>query len=121
MPTSPRSELLANQLVASACKIESARASPGLYRVFLQLLACGEPVTVTRITAAADRPVEDIEPVVAAWRDTEYDKQGRIIGSPRAAKSPTPGARSTRCSCLRLLTVAPTSSRLAEPPEARYV
>lgn len=80
MSISTTSETLANRLVASVSQAGSARTSPGLYRVLLRLLARGEPVAITELAAAAGQFTEGVQRAVAAWRDTEYDEQGRFIG-----------------------------------------
>jgi alkylmercury lyase len=80
MPIKATSETLADRLVASVSQVGSARTSPGLYRVLLRLLVRGEPVTITQLAAAAGQPVEGVQRIIAGWRDTEYDPQGRIVG-----------------------------------------
>lgn len=80
MPTNATCANLADRLVASVSQAGSARTSPGLYRVLLRLLAHGEPVTIAQLATAAGEPIGDVHRIVAGWRDTEYDQQGRIIG-----------------------------------------
>lgn len=71
---------LADRLVASVTQAGSARTSPVLYRTLLRLLACGEPVGIAQLAAAAGQARDDIERIVAGWPDTEYDAEGRIVG-----------------------------------------
>lgn len=80
MPIGATSGSLADRLVASVSQAGSARAAPGCYRVLLQLLAQGEPVAIPQLAAAAGLSIEDVQRMMGGWRDTEYDRQGRIVG-----------------------------------------
>jgi len=71
---------LAERLVASVRQGGSARATPGLYRVLVRMLSDGEPVTVAQLAAAAGQPLDEVQRAVLRWTDTEYDRQGRIVG-----------------------------------------
>jgi alkylmercury lyase len=80
MHSNPETANLSDRLVASVSQAASARTSPGLYRALLRLLANGEPVTIAKLAAAAGYPLDAVQRDVAAWNDTEYDEQDRIIG-----------------------------------------
>ncbi|MBZ0149206.1 MAG: organomercurial lyase MerB [Pseudorhodoplanes sp.] len=80
MPINAPSANLSDCLVAAVSGAGSPRATPGLYRVLLRLLACGEPITIAQLAAAAGQPVDDVRRIVSGWTDTEYDQQGRIVG-----------------------------------------
>jgi alkylmercury lyase len=80
MRTSTTPADLTDRLIASVNQPGSARTSPFLYRVLLQLLAHGEPITIGQLAAAADQPDDDVRRIVNGWLDTEYDQQGRIEG-----------------------------------------
>ena len=71
---------LSDRLVASVGQAASARKTPGLYRALVRLLSRGEPVTIAELAAAAGQASDDVQRDVAGWNDTEYDRQGRIIG-----------------------------------------
>jgi alkylmercury lyase len=80
MRAHPASANLSERLVASVAQGGSARTTPGLYRTLLQLLACGEPVSIAGLAAAAGYPADRVHRAVAGWNDTQYDQEGRIIG-----------------------------------------
>ena len=80
MRTDSASANLSDRLVASVGQAVSARTTPWLYRALLRLLSHGEPVTIVELAAAAGQASDDVQRDVAGWNDTEYDRQGRIIG-----------------------------------------
>ena len=80
MPDERTETDLADRLVASVTQAGSARTSPVLCRTLLRLLACGEPVGIARLAAAAGQAGDDVQRIVAGWPDTEYDAEGRIVG-----------------------------------------
>lgn len=80
MPTNPTPANLSDRLVASVSQSGSARTSPGVYRTLLRLLARGEPVAIADLATMVGRPTAEVQRIVAAWTDTEYDPQGRIVG-----------------------------------------
>jgi alkylmercury lyase len=59
----------------------SAGAHPWLWRSLLQLLARGEPVTEDELAMATARPLAEVRAALSVLPDTEYDEEGRIIGS----------------------------------------
>lgn len=71
---------LSDRLVASVSQVGSARTSPGIYRTLLRLLAHGKPVSIAQLAAATGRPTIDVRRTIEGWTDTEYDRQGRIVG-----------------------------------------
>lgn len=80
MRTNPASANLSDRLVASVGQAASARTTPGLYRALLRLLSRGQPITIAELAAAAGQAYDVVQRAVAGWNDTEYDRQGRIIG-----------------------------------------
>nr|WP_283113607.1 organomercurial lyase MerB [Streptomyces halobius] len=72
---------------------DTVNRAPGvklrLLRPLLTLLATGEPVAVGRLAAQAGRTVDEIREALADMPDTEYDTEGRIIGS-GLTHNPTP-------------------------------
>jgi alkylmercury lyase len=80
MRTNPASGNLSDRLVATVGQAASARTTPGLYRALLRLLSRGEPTTIAELAAAAGQASDVVQGAVAGWNDTEYDRQGRIIG-----------------------------------------
>ncbi|WP_275188016.1 organomercurial lyase MerB [Bradyrhizobium sp. CSA112] len=46
----------------------------------MRLLSHGEPVIIAELAAAAGHPSDVVQRGVAGWNDTEYDRQGRIVG-----------------------------------------
>lgn len=60
-----------------------------LLRPLFTLLATSEPVTVDQLATQAGRTTEEIRQALADMPDTEYDTQGRIIGS-GLTLNPTP-------------------------------
>lgn len=80
MPDERTGTDLSDRLVASVTQAGSARTSPVLYRTLLRLLACGKPVEIAQLAAAAGQAGNDVQHIVAAWPDTEYDAEGRIVG-----------------------------------------
>lgn len=77
---SDNADHLADQLATGLAQAGTARATPGLYRPLLRLLAGGEPVTTAALADAAGRPEPQVAQALTAWPDTEYDDAGRIIG-----------------------------------------
>jgi alkylmercury lyase len=55
-------------------------ALPWLWPALLRALADGEPVVLDDLAAATGRNVADVRVGLAALADTEYDKQGRVVG-----------------------------------------
>jgi len=53
---------------------------PVLLVPLLRLLAAGEPVELGDLASAAGRTVEQTRQALAATPETEYDKDGQIIG-----------------------------------------
>jgi alkylmercury lyase len=80
MRSNPASGNLSDRLVASVGQAASARTTPALYRTLLRLLCRGEPVTIAELAAAAGQASDVVQSMVAGWNDTEYDRQGRILG-----------------------------------------
>jgi alkylmercury lyase len=80
MCTNSASANLSDRLVASVGQAASARTTPGLYKALVRLLSRGEPVTIAELAAAAGQTFDDVQRAVTGWNDTEYDRQGRIIG-----------------------------------------
>ena len=80
MHTNPASGNLSDRLVASVGQAASARTAPGLYRTLLRLLSRGEPITIAELAAVAGQASDVVQSMVAGWNDTEYDRQGRILG-----------------------------------------
>lgn len=70
--------------------LDSAPGSqPWLLPAVLRLLATGEPVTTGQLATATGRSVEEIEQALTVMPDTEYDDDGRIVGS-GLTLNPTP-------------------------------
>lgn len=80
IPPAQTTSEFAERLVASVSQMGSARTSPVLFRELLRLLARGAPVTIKELATAAGRPAGDVLDAVSRWRDTEYDREGRLIG-----------------------------------------
>src|SRR5215471_13383524 len=80
MRSIPESGNLSDRLVASVGQAASARTTPALYRALLGLLCRGEPVTIAELVTAAGQASDVVQSMVAGWNDTEYDRQGRILG-----------------------------------------
>lgn len=99
MTGTPRTERSAHTAEESATTGLAARlndtlgsapgARSGLWRPLLRLLAAGRPVTTGRLAAATGRTDEDIRQALADMPDTEYDQNGRIVGS-GLTLNPTP-------------------------------
>ncbi len=53
---------------------------PWLWLPLIKLLAQGDPVDVTDLTAATGRTQPEIRAALETMADTEYDGSGRIIG-----------------------------------------
>lgn len=68
---------------------EESGLDPTMLVPLLRLLAAGEPVTVEALAAAVGLPVDEVTRRLAAVPDTEYDEQGRILGSGLTLR-PTP-------------------------------
>jgi len=51
-----------------------------LWLPLLKLLADGEPVSITELSAATGRTADEVKGALAAVPDTEYDDEGRILG-----------------------------------------
>ena len=70
------SDDLASRLVSP----NATGLDPALLVPLLRLLAAGNPVGVDDLAAAAERTIEQVEEMLAATPETEYDDAGRIIG-----------------------------------------
>jgi alkylmercury lyase len=75
---SPDVEQLATQLSSSLGG--SAAELPWLWPALLRALAHGEPLTPDDLATATGRDLTEIRTGLTALSDTEYDKQGRIVG-----------------------------------------
>lgn len=56
-------------------------ATSWLAPLLLNVLAAGEPVTVEQVADASGHPAADVRSALAVLPDTEYDDDGRIVGS----------------------------------------
>lgn len=80
---------LATRLTAVFNDGGAPSAQPWLWRPLLELLAAGQPITTERLADATGRTAEQVRDALAAMPDTEYDEEGRIIGSGLTLR-PTP-------------------------------
>lgn len=80
---------LANRLNDSLGNINNPSSKPWLFRPLLELLAQGQPVTADQLAHAAGATAEEVRDALATMPDTEYDEQGRILGSGLTLR-PTP-------------------------------
>lgn len=83
-PTNPARESAATGGLADrlAGSLDSAPGGhSGLWRPLLELLSTGEPVTVGQLAAASGKPEDEVRQALATMTDTEYDDNGRIVGS----------------------------------------
>lgn len=71
---------LTTDLTARLARPEETGLDAGLLIPLLRLLVAGDPVTFEQLAAATGRTVDDVRRGLDAVPDTEYDKQGRIIG-----------------------------------------
>ncbi|HPA83117.1 MAG TPA: organomercurial lyase MerB [Thermoanaerobaculales bacterium] len=53
---------------------------PGLLRTIMILLMRGEPITLEEIGTSSRLALETVRESLKAWKDTEYDDEGRIVG-----------------------------------------
>lgn len=80
---------LAHRLNDSLGNTTNPSSKPWLLRPLLELLAKGRPVTPEQLARAAGRTTEEVRGALATMSDTEYDEQGRILGSGLTLR-PTP-------------------------------
>ncbi|MGH3312719.1 MAG: organomercurial lyase MerB [Streptomyces sp.] len=80
---------LAARLTAAFNGGGAASARPWLWRPLLQLLATGRPVTIDQLATATGHTTDQVREALAANPDTEYDQDGRIVGS-GLTQNPTP-------------------------------
>ncbi len=67
----------------------AGRPEAWLWRPLLELLAAGEPVTIERVAEATGTTTGQVDEALAAMPDTEYDADGRVVGSGLTLR-PTP-------------------------------
>jgi hypothetical protein len=53
---------------------------PGLVRTIMILLMRGEPITLEEIGTSSRLALETVRESLKAWRDIEYDDEGRLVG-----------------------------------------
>ncbi len=53
---------------------------PGLVRTIMILLMRGEPITLEEIETSSRLALETVRESLKAWKDTEYDDEGRLVG-----------------------------------------
>ncbi|TQR87725.1 organomercurial lyase MerB [Mycobacterium hodleri] len=80
---------LVHQLTASLGGSGNPRSTSWLFGPLLELLAQGQPVTTDQLADATAQPVDQVHHALTAMPDTEYDEQGRIVGSGLTLR-PTP-------------------------------
>lgn len=80
---------LANQLNDSLGNTNNPSLKSWLFGPLLKLLAQGQPVTADQLARATGRTTEEVRGALATMSDTEYDDQGRILGSGLTLR-PTP-------------------------------
>lgn len=78
---------LASQLSKSLSA--NSGPTPWLFAPLLKLLAHGHPVTMEQLATAVGRSTEEVRDALTTMSDTEYDEQGRILGSGLTLR-PTP-------------------------------
>ncbi|HET8911667.1 MAG TPA: organomercurial lyase MerB [Ktedonobacteraceae bacterium] len=67
--------------IARSLALGLSHNSTVLRQDLLQLLIEGQPVSVEQLSAATDRPVEEIKAELADLPNLEYNEQGNIVGS----------------------------------------
>ncbi len=72
---------LATRLTANFNGGQAGSAQTWLWRPLLGLLAAGVPVSIDQLAATTSRTPEEIRQVLSGMPDTEYDDDGRVIGS----------------------------------------
>lgn len=80
---------LASRLSDSLGNTNNPSSKPWLFGPLLELLAQGRPVTADQLARATGRTTEEVRDALVAMPDTEYDEQGRILGSGLTLR-PTP-------------------------------
>ncbi len=77
------------QLTAALADAETGIMPGWLWRPLLQHLAQGNPVAVADLAAATGKTTGQVRDALAAMPDTEYDEDGRILGTGLTLR-PTP-------------------------------
>ncbi len=72
---------LGHRLNDSLTGTDNATSTRSLFGPLLELLAVGQPVTMSQLADATASTVGQVRDALAAMPDTEYDEQGRIVGS----------------------------------------
>lgn len=80
---------IAHRLNDSLGGSDNPSSASWLFGPLLQLLAQGQPVTTDQLADAAASTVDQVRNALADRPDTEYDEQGRIVGSGLTLR-PTP-------------------------------